>query len=235
MKQSMTTKEKIIKCVFKNQEHIEILIQILIIASIFQASLETMPNLKYKYKTFWDLSEKIFVAVFSLEYLARIYFSKRKLKFVFSFYGFVDIISILPSIILSMSSLDFRFVRVLRFLKFFRILKLARYSKALGRFKDSFLDIKEELIVFFCLNLILLYMSATGIYYFEHEAQPEIFKSIPHSLWWSVATLTTVGYGDIYPITTGGKIFTFLILIIGIGIISVPSGLFASSFSRNKE
>ena len=219
----------------KNQERIEILIQVLIIASVFQASLETMPDLKYKYKNFWDLSEIFFVTTFSLEYLTRIYFSKRKLKFIFSFYGLIDLISILPSIILSMSSLDFRFIRILRFLKSFRILKLARYSKALNRFKNSLLDIKEELVVFFCLNLILLYMSATGIYYFEHEAQPEIFKSIPHSLWWAVATLTTVGYGDIYPVTAGGKIFTFLILIIGIGIISVPSGLFASSFTRNKE
>ncbi len=227
-------KEKI-KCVFKNRERIEILIQVLIIASVLQASLETMPSLKYKYKSFWDWSEVFFVSAFSLEYLARIYFSERKFKFIFSFYGLVDIISILPSIILSMNFLDFRFIRVLRFLKFFRILKLVRYSKALNRFKDSFLDIKEELVVFFCLNLMLLYLSATGIYYFEHEAQPEIFKSIPHALWWSVATLTTVGYGDIYPITTGGKIFTFLILIIGIGIISVPSGLFASSFTRNKE
>ena len=78
----------------------------------------------------------------------------------------------------------------------------------------------------------MFYLSGVGIYYFENEAQPEAFSSIFHSLWWSVITLTTVGYGDIYPITAGGKIFTFFILIIGLGIVSIPAGLIASALSK---
>jgi len=79
---------------------------------------------------------------------------------------------------------------------------------------------------------MLLYFSAVGIYYFENEAQPDKFASVFHSLWWSVATLTTVGYGDVYPVTVGGKVFTFLVLLIGLGIVSVPAGLVASALSK---
>ena len=83
--------------------------------------------------------------------------------------------------------------------------------------------------------LIILYLSAVGIYYFENEAQPEAFKSVFHSLWWAVATLTTVGYGDVYPITAGGRIFTFFVLAVGLGIVAVPSGLIASALSQARE
>jgi voltage-gated potassium channel len=82
---------------------------------------------------------------------------------------------------------------------------------------------------------MLLYFSAVGIYYFENDAQPEKFASVFHSLWWSVATLTTVGYGDIYPVTVGGKVFTFLVLLIGLGIVSVPAGLVASALSKARQ
>ena len=226
--------KKKVKYILENSKLFNISIQVLILASIAQLSLETMENLKHKYSDILQISEFFFVIVFSLEYLLRLYIAKEKLRFVFSFYGIVDLAAILPSILL-FDFFDFRFIRLLRFMRIFRILKLARYSKALGRVKRSFYSIREELAVFLILSIILIYVSASGIYYFEHEAQPEIFKSIPHSLWWSVATLTTVGYGDIYPVTVGGKIFTFFMLIVGIGIISVPSGLFASSFSKNSK
>ena len=88
------------------------------------------------------------------------------------------------------------------------------------------------MILFSVVVSLLLYLSAVGIYYFEHEAQPDKFVSIPHSLWWAVATLTTVGYGDIYPVTGGGRFFTFLVLMLGMGIVAVPTGLVASALTR---
>jgi voltage-gated potassium channel len=84
-------------------------------------------------------------------------------------------------------------------------------------------------------TIVLLYFAAVGIYYFENPAQPDAFVSVFHSLWWAVATLTTVGYGDVYPVTTGGRIFTFFILLIGLGIVSVPAGLVASALSKARE
>ena len=226
-------KEKL-RGLLEGSKFVDILIQILIMVCIVQASLETMPSLRDKYKNVWEFSEKFFIIVFSIEYLLRIYIADKKIKFIFSFYGLIDLVAILPSI-LAFSFLDSRFLRSIRLLRILRIFKLARYLKALNRLQNSLKDIKEEVALFFVLSMLLLYVSASGIYYFEYDAQPEIFKSIPHSLWWAVSTLTTVGYGDIYPVTIGGKVFTFFIMMLGIGIISVPSGLFASSFSKNRK
>ena len=133
------------------------------------------------------------------------------------------------------TGLDLRSLRIFRLLRLVRILKLARYSAAVQRFHRAFIIAKEELILFFFVSLIVLYLAAVGIYYFEYQAQPESFSSIFHSLWWAVATLTTVGYGDIYPITVGGKIFTFLILIVGLGIVAVPAGIISAALSKARE
>ncbi|MBZ0327553.1 MAG: ion transporter, partial [Altibacter sp.] len=124
-------------------------------------------------------------------------------------------------------------VRILRVFRIFRILKLARYNKAINRFSNAAVSAKEEITLFIILTAILLYLSAFGIYLFESEAQPEKFASVFHSLWWAISTLTTVGYGDVYPITMGGKIFTFFILIIGLGIVTVPAGIVASALSTS--
>ena len=103
------------------------------------------------------------------------------------------------------------------------------------RFHKALILAKEELILFFCVTLILLFFSSVGIYYFENAAQPNAFQSVFHSLWWSVVTLTTVGYGDVYPVTVGGKIFTTFVLMIGLGLVAVPTGLIASALSAARE
>lgn len=103
---------------------------------------------------------------------------------------------------------------------------------AIKRFKKAIILIKEELILFLFVTILLLYLSSVGIYYFENSVQPESFKSFFHCLWWSVITLTTVGYGDVIPITVGGKIFTSIIVLIGLGVVAVPTGLIASALTR---
>ena len=152
---------------------------------------------------------------------------------MFSFYGLVDLAAILPFYIAS--GLDLRAVRVFRLLRLVRILKLLKYSKAIDRFHRALVIAKEELILFGFVAAIMLYLSAVGIYYFENSAQPDQFKSVFHSLWWAVTTLTTVGYGDMYPITAGGKLFTFVVLMIGLGIVAVPTGLIASALSQVRD
>ena len=133
------------------------------------------------------------------------------------------------------SGVDLRGVRAFRLLRLFRIFKLFRYNEKVRRFHRAFLIAREEVVLFFFAACVLLFVAGVGIYYFENPAQPEAFASIFHSLWWAVATLTTVGYGDIYPITVGGKVFTFMVLIIGLGVVSVPAGLVASALSEARR
>ncbi|WP_269747397.1 potassium channel family protein [Imhoffiella purpurea] len=116
-----------------------------------------------------------------------------------------------------------------------RILKLARYSAAMRRFHKAFLLAREELVLFVIVASIMLYLSAVGIYYFEHEAQPEAFPSVFHSLWWAMSTLTTVGYGDVYPIAAGGRVFTAFVLFVGLGIVAIPAGMVATALSRARS
>jgi voltage-gated potassium channel len=214
---------------------IENFLQIIIIYSIITLTLETLPNLSKSQRYFLDVSEVVCVGIFSLEYLVRFILAKNKVKFVFSFVGIIDLVSILP-FYLNLGS-GSRALRIIRLFRIFRILKLARYNKAISRFHIAFVSVKEELVLFFLASFFLVYLVSVGIYYFENAAQPEAFKSIIHSFWWSVVTLTTVGYGDVYPITLGGKIFTFFVLMIGVGIITIPAGLIATAMmkTRNEE
>jgi len=208
----------------------DLTMQILIVLSIVTFSIETLPNLEVQTRYYLRMFEIMTVSIFTLEYISRFIVATSKKGFVFSFFGIVDILSILPFYL--STGLDLRAVRMLRLFRLFRILKLVRYSAALNRFKSAFAIAKEELMLFLFATMAMFYLSGVGIYYFENETQPEAFSSIFHSLWWSVITLTTVGYGDIYPITVGGKIFTLFILIIGLGIVSIPAGLIASALSK---
>lgn len=160
----------------------------------------------------------------------RIYVSKKPFKYIFSFYGIIDFLAIFPFYLRSVY--DFRALRAFRI---FRALKLFRYNKALNRFQIAAKIVKEELILFLILTSIFIFIASAGIYFFENEAQPEIFTSVIHSGWWAIVTLTTVGYGDVYPITMGGKIFTVFILLIGVGIVTIPAGLVASALSKARE
>ena len=165
--------------------------------------------------------------------MLRVLVTKKPLRYIFSFYGIIDILAILPFYLNRF--LDLRFLRAFRVFRIFRALKLIRYNKALNRFSVAFKIVKEELVLFFIVILIMLFIVSAGIYSFENEAQPEIFKSVFHSGWWSIVTLTTVGYGDVYPITLGGKIFTFFVLMIGIGVVAVPAGLVGTALSKARE
>ena len=210
-----------------------LVIQALIILSLISFSVETLPGLDEEIHRILRLFEIATVAIFTLEYLLRLLVSRGKLSFVFSFYGIIDLLAILPFYITT--GLDLRSIRVVRLMRLFRLFKLVRYSKAIQRFHHAFRVAREELVLFFSVAAILLYASSVGIYYFESNAQPEAFGSIFHSLWWAVVTLTTLGYGDVYPITVGGRIFTFFVLMVGLGIVAVPTGIMASALSQARS
>lgn len=205
-------------------------IQFLILVSIVSFSILTLPNLSQKTQEIINGLEIFCVAIFTLEYLLRLYATKPRLKFVFSFFGLIDLIAILPFYLTI--GLDLKSLRAIRLFRILRLFKFLRYGNTIEKIKQSFNSIKRELFLFTLATILLLYFSSIGIYYFENEAQPEVFTSIFDAMWWAVATLTTVGYGDVYPITSGGKIFASIIVFMGLGLVAIPTGLIASSLTR---
>lgn len=205
-------------------------IQFLIFVSIVNFSILTLPNLSIKNQEIINRLEIFCVSVFTVEYLLRIYSASSRVKFFFSFFGLIDLIAILPFYLTL--GMDLKSLRAIRLFRILRLFKFLRYGNTMEKIKKSFNSIKRELFLFTLATLMLLYFSSIGIYYFENEAQPEVFASIFDAMWWSVATLTTVGYGDVYPITSGGKIFASVIVFIGLGLVAIPTGLIASSLTR---
>ena len=205
-------------------------IQFLIVLSIINFSILTLPNLSIKSLEIINGLEVFCVAVFTIEYLLRLYASEFRVKFFFSFFGLIDLIAILPFYLTL--GMDLKSLRAIRLFRILRLFKFLRYGNTMNKIKKSFNSIKRELFLFSLATLMLLYFSSIGIYYFENEAQPETFASIFDAMWWSVATLTTVGYGDVYPITSGGKVFASIIVFIGLGLVAIPTGLIASSLTR---
>ena len=214
-------------------------IESLIVLSIIAFSLETMPRLPLWASQALFSAEVVFTVVFTAEYLLRLYAANRRLAYAFSFFGLIDLLAIAPFYVtLIASSTDaatFQAVRIFRLLRMFRLLKLARYNRAMRRFRRAFLSIREELVLTGTITACVIYFAAVMIYHFEREAQPEQFSSVFDALWWSVVTLTTVGYGDVYPVTPGGRFFTGLLLIAGLGLVSIPSGLIASAMTATRR
>lgn len=200
---------------------------VLILFSAATVPLETLPDLSPAVIEFLRLAEWFVVAVFTVEYLMRLYAAEHRLRFIFSWYGLVDLLAILPFYLAF--SYDLRILRLLRVFRLFRLFKLTRYNQALSRMWRTFVESKEELAVSLLILTMAIYFAAFGIFYFEHDTQPDKFTSIVDALWWAVATVTTVGYGDIYPITIGGRLFTFLLLIASLGLVAAPTGIFASA------
>lgn len=208
----------------------DLAIQGLIVLSLVAFSVETIPDLPDHWRRALGAFEVFTVAVFTVEYLVRLAVAERKLAFVFSFYGLIDLLSILPFYVAR--GVDLRSLRILRLFRLIRVLKLIRYGRAVEHFRLAFSAIRAELTLFLVACAILVYLASVGIYYFERGVQPEAFGSVFASMWWAVATLTTVGYGDVYPVTAGGKAFTTAILFVGLGVIAVPAGLIASALSE---
>jgi|TARA_B110000240_G_C13496365_1_gene451818 voltage-gated potassium channel len=208
-------------------------IQVLIFLSLTAFTIETLPNNSVKTVNILKNFELICIIIFSIEYVLRIFVSKNPFKYIFSFYGMIDFLAIFPFYL--QGAYDLKALRAFRIFRVFRALKLIRYNKALNRFHIAANIVKEEVILFLVITSIFIFIASSGIYFFENKAQPEIFTSVIHSGWWAVVTLTTVGYGDVYPITIGGKIFTFFILLIGVGIVTIPAGLVASALSKARE
>jgi voltage-gated potassium channel len=213
----------------------------LIILNIITLVLESYKNFKISFSDFFYYFELVSVVIFTIEYVLRLWTSdqdksikgtslKKRFRFAFSALGLIDLIAIIPFYLPFIFPFDLRIIRILRLFRLLRIFKLSRYSKSLNTITSVLKTTKSELAITGFVAFILLVLSSTIMYYFENEVQPVKFASIGHSFWWAVATLTTVGYGDVFPITTMGKIMSGVIALIGIGFIALPTGIISSAF-----
>lgn len=208
-------------------------IQILIVLSIVAFTVETLPDLSPTIRGYLRSFEVFAIAIFTAEYLLRLWMAESRRGFVFSFFGIIDLLVILPFYL--QFAVDLRSLRVFWLFRLFRLFKLVRYVAAAKRIADSFRMVWVDLTIFGIGALFVFYLSAVGIYFFEREAQPENFASVFHSFWWALATLTTVGYGDVYPVTVGGKVFTFFTLMVGLGVFAVPTGLITMAIVNTRQ
>lgn len=218
---------------------------ILILASVTSIILESFQPLHDTYADTFYYFELFTVVIFSTEYILRIWIADlrypnlkpvaARTKFIFSAMGIVDLLAILPFYLPLFLAIDMRFVRLLRVLRLLRILKLKRHSKALTIVANVLSEKRSELFVTVLVTAILLLLSATVMYNIEHDVQPENFPDIITTLWWAVATLTTVGYGDVYPITGWGRFVGGIIALIGVGLVALPTGIISASFIEALE
>tara|TARA_A200000113_G_scaffold215294_3_gene219498 strand:- start:269 stop:970 length:702 start_codon:yes stop_codon:yes gene_type:complete len=211
-------------------------IYLLIIFNVAAMILESHVSIRNVYGNYFNVFEAISIYIFSFEYLYRIrlaYLDKRMKgvkKYIFSTFGLIDLISILPFFLNQFVKVDGRFLRILRLFRLTRIFKLGRDSSSLQLFVSALKGVQNELKFTLFLSALAILFSASAIYYLENEVQPEKFSSITESIWWATVSLATVGYGDVYPVTVGGKVFASVISLIGIGIVAIPTGIISASF-----
>lgn len=221
--------------------YFDLFIITLIVLNVLAILLESVEPLRREYAQGFKLFEIFSVIVFSLEYVLRVWtsnfipkFSKfitGNIRYVFTPLALIDLLAILP-FYLPFFGIDLRLLRMLRIFRIFRLFKIARYVEALTFITRVFRKKREELVISLIFTLFLLIVTSTMMYYVENEVQPDNFSSIPETMWWGIATLTTVGYGDVYPLTSLGKFFGGFIAIIGIGLFALPTGILASGFSE---
>lgn len=212
-----------------------ILLIVLNVVAIIAASFQ---NISRDYALALRIIELISVVIFTLEYFLRIWtadlmYKNEKhphIRYFRSFMAIVDLISILPFYLPFVMKFDFRMLRLLRLFNLMRVFKLNHYNNAMTTIAKVFKHEKDSLIMTVFIISIMLLFSSSVMYYVENAAQPEQFPNILASLWWAVATLTTVGYGDIYPITVVGKLFSGIIALLGIGLLALPTAIISSGF-----
>jgi voltage-gated potassium channel len=228
----------------KPSQYVDMTLFILIILNIAAVCLESVKHIGDEYKLAFNAFEIFSVVIFSIEYLLRVWSAParndlgdspnliKRMKYIFSFTGLIDFLAIIPSILpYFFGGVDLRWLRVLRLL---RLLKISNYSSAL---EDFFSAIKADWRSFSAalyLMLIALFLSSALMYIAEHDSQPEKFSSIPETMWWGLITLTTVGYGDVSPVTPLGKIIGAFTAIMGVCTVALLTGIVASAFANQR-
>ena len=226
------------------QPLVNLLIVGLIVLNSIAVALATVESYKISYKHVFDTFEIFSVVFFTLEYILRVWICterseknykhpiKGRLRYIFSPFAIIDLIAILPFFLGSFVEMDLRFMRAFRLIRIFRFASKSITLQALGNvFKKESRTLLAALLVM----IIVLFTASTIMYYLEKDIQPDKFGSIPEAMWWGVAALTTVGFGDSVPVSVQGKFLAGIIMILGIVIYALPAGVFASAFVRELQ
>lgn len=214
-------------------------LQLLIVINVAAVTAETVRSVGERYASVFELIEHVSIAIFSLEYLARIVSITARgrfrnvrlgrLRYALTPLAIVDALAIAPAFLPLFGGADLLVLRAVRLMRVFRVLKLGRYSRAIGSLRGAIVSKKEELAVTGFGVAILLVLASSLLYLVERDAQPDAFGSIPAAAWWAITTLTTVGYGDVAPITVAGRIAAGLVAVLGIGLFALPAGILGSA------
>jgi voltage-gated potassium channel len=220
---------------------VNIILMLGILVSVVVATLDTIPSVAAEYGGILSRIEYICVAIFCVEYVLRIWTSTVHERYAHPVLGrllymlrplmLIDLLSILPAF-LPILTADLLVLRSIRLLRLMRILKLGRYSKGFVLVADVLHGKRDELLAATSMLLFLLFFSSSVMFFVEREAQPQTFKSIMDALWWGVSTITSVGYGDILPVTPAGKVLGGIVQILGVGLFAIPAGVFAAGFTE---
>ncbi len=211
----------------------DVVLLLIIIFSITIVMLESVPSLHDYYGDLFEMAEWIFTALFTLEYLARLVSIKKPLKYVLSFYGIIDLLSIIPTYlgVFISGTNSLMVIRSLRLMRVFRILKLGSFIKESKSLVDSLKASRHKILIF--LLSILTMVTILGTVMYLVEGGENGFDSIPRSIYWAIVTMTTVGYGDISPITTLGQFIASIVMILGYAIIAVPTGIVTNELIKS--
>lgn len=214
------------------------IIGFLIIASVVTFSLET----EYDNNALLRRLTLLIASLFLIEYVIRVWTAdlgrwdgkKGRLTYIFSFYGIVDLLAFLPALLFPNLGGSV-ILRLLRMLRLVQILKIKALSNGLNRISKAMYETRTELLVSLSASILLIFIGAALMYLVEGDVQPEAFGSIPRALWWSMATLTTVGYGDVFPITAFGRVLASMMALVGIGAVALPAGILAAAFTKKTD
>ena len=220
----------------------EFFILSLITLNVIAVIVENIQEIDLKFKSFFWVFELFSVAVFTVEYLLRLWVCpvdprynkpiRGRVRYVFSYLAIIDLVAIVPFYLPVLLPFDLRFLRAIRLFRLLRLFKLSRYSRAMASISLVIRDKRAELGIVIIVVFVFLLLSSAVMYEVEREAQPNAFPNIPSAMWWGVVTLTTVGYGDIYPVTPLGKFIGAIISLLGIGLFALPAGIIASGFAE---
>lgn len=221
--------EKIYEIIFeadtKEGKAFDVILLFVILLSVILVMLESVPNIRDNYQQYLKISEWAITIIFTMEYILRIVIVKKPIKYILSFYGIIDLLSVIPTYLslIIVGSHSLVIIRILRLLRVFRILKLTRYTQAGRTLARALWASREKIGVFIFFVIILVIIVGTVMYLVEGEEHG--FTSIPRGIYWGIVTLTTVGYGDISPVTPMGQFLASVVMIMGYAILAVPTGI----------